>query len=408
MQRHTTPGAANIPGDTRGPACRRDSCAARPGQMLAAGLLALSLAGCAAPGINQARSQFYAGRLTEAGESLREIETSGKDRVLVLMERGMIHHASGDHISAIRDWIDATALIQDLDYVRLSEKTTSMVINDRAETYTGRPYERALLHAFTAKSYFALGQWREAAVEARLIASGFENLNGFPDDAYSHYIAGLAFELIRDSNGSRIEYAQADRLAPLLRIDPASGSIAPTSALPASVTMGNGCGEIICLIAIGRTPPYPAQAPSMHNSSWGPDPYAEIIHDGRILGRSYTLNTTGSLAARTEQRLAAIKAAKTVTRIVIKDSVADAVADNNPLLGEVLRLLLFALEMPDSRQWETLPHWLQVARVPCPSAPGTVEVVYRNASGRTLRRTPIPASSLMRSGDKTIAILRVW
>ncbi len=407
MQLPATPGSVHVPSGTETPARRQVSRADMTVRLLASGLLALSLAGCATSGIDQARSQFYAGHLTEAGASLDDMEKTGKDLVLALMERGMIHHAGGDHASAIRDWLDANALIQELDYIRLSEKTTSMVINDRTETYTGRPYERALLHTFTAKSYFALGLWREAAVEARLIADGFENLNGFPDDAYTRYIAGLAFELIRDSNGSRIEYAHADRLTPLLRIDPASGNIAPTSAPPSSITAGTGSSELICLITIGRTPPYPA-APTMHNNNWGLNPYAEIIHDGRILGRSYTLETTGNLAASTERRLAAIKLAKTVTRIVVKESIADAVADNNPLLGEVLRLLLFALEMPDTRQWETLPQWLQVARVPCPPTLGTVEVVYKDASGRTIRRTPVPASALVRSGDKTIVILRVW
>lgn len=373
----------------------------------AALLLAVALGGCASSGVGQARRQFYAGKLPEASASLAEIDDDAKDRVLVLMERGMIHHAGGDHTAATRDWIDAAARIRELDYVRVSEKTTSMLINDRTQTYTGRPYERALLHAFTAKSYFALAQWREAAVEARLMADGFETLNGFPDDAYSHYIAGLAFELIRDFNGSRIEYTRADSLSPLLRIDPASGSIAPTNAPADASTSTTTVGsELICLIGIGRTPPYPAHRPPMQNTNWGLYPYAEIIHDGQLLGRSYTLNTTGNLAAQTERRLAAIKAAKTVTRIVIKDSIADAVADNNPLLGEVLRLLLFALEMPDTRQWETLPHWLQVARVPCPPAPGTVEVVFKNASGGILRRTTV--SSLTHSGNKTIAILRVW
>jgi len=372
-------------------------------------LLAVALGGCVSSGVDQARRQFYAGRLSEAGESLAELDDDdGKDRVLLLMERGMIKHTDGDHASAVRDWLDAITRIQQLDYVSLSEKTASMVINDRTETYTGRPYERALLHAFIAKSYFALGQWREAAVEARLIADGFENLNDFPDDAYSRYIAGLAFELIRDLNGSRIEYGRADELTPLLRINPASGNIAPTNTPRADIPRTIGSHELICLISIGRTPPYPASRQSIHNTNWGLNPYAEIIHDGKILGRSYTLNTTGNLAALTEKRIAAIKAAKTVTRLVIKDSIADAVADNNLLLGEVLRLLLFALEMPDTRQWETLPQWLQVARVPCPPDLDTAEVVLRNASGRILRRATITGASLTRSGDKTITILRVW
>jgi len=381
---------------------------ATPSRLAAGMLLAVTLAGCATSGIGNARRHFYGNRLPAAAESLAELNDTSKDHVLALMERGMIHHTGGDHASAIRDWLDAAVRIQELDYVRLSEKTTSMVINDRTETYTGRPYERALLHAFTAKSYFALGQWREAAVEARLIADGFENLNGFPDDAYTRYIAGLAFELIRDFNGSRIEYTHADTLTPLLRIDPASGSVGPTGAPPASVSSAAVNSELICLITIGRVPPYPARAATMRDANWGLHPYAEIVHDGKSLGRSYTLNSTGNLAARTEARIAAIKAAKTVARIVIKDSIANAVAENNALLGEVLRLLLFALEMPDTRHWETLPHWLQVARVPCPPSLESFDVVFRNAAGGTLRRTTVPAPSLTRSDGKTIAILRAW
>lgn len=383
------------------PAVARWRTAARVGATVLLGSL---LGGCASTGINAARNQFYSGRLTEASASLSEIDDTHRDSVLILMERGMIQQARGDYPASIRDWLDAAERIRQLDYVRLSEKASSLVINDRTETYTGKPYERALLHAFTAKSYFALGQWREAAVEARLITDGFENLNGFPDDAYSRYVAGLAFEMIRDFNGSRLEYTRADALTPALRIDPGTGRVSPTNA-PVPTVAASDSAELVCLLAIGNA------SSSLHaresGTRWGGAPYAEFFHEGRRLGRSYTLNTTAELAARTEQRIAVIKAAKTVGRIVIKESIANAVADNNALLGEILRLLLFALEMPDTRCWETLPLWLQVARVPCPPDMESFEVVIRNAAGRPLRQTVINAP-LMRSDGKIIAILRAW
>jgi tetratricopeptide (TPR) repeat protein len=366
----------------------------------------LLLTGCVSNGIHKAREQFYAGQLTEAKTALSNIEDAGKNQVLLLMERGMVNHASGDYPAAIGDWLNAINRIRELDYIRLSEKTTSMVLNDRVQTYTGRPYERALLHAFTAKSYFAMAQWREAAVEARLIADGFENLNGFPDDAYTRYVAGLAFECIRDFNGARLEYAQANRLAPTLQIDPNNGQLSPTNH--PSAYRGAISAELICLIGIGQTPPYPARYTGTQNTRWGRSPYADIVANGKSLGRSYTLNTTGHLAAQTERRLAAIKAAKTVSRVVIKDSIADAVGENNVLLGEILRLFLFALEMPDTRQWQTLPNWLQVARVPLPAGVDTVDVVFRNAAGAALRRRTLSIRALTHSEKKHIAILRVW
>ena len=157
MQRGDMP--SSTPPSPHGLSARYSPCAARHTPLLRLAtvvLLAVALGGCVSSGVDQARRQFYAGRLSEAGESLAELDDDdGKDRVLLLMERGMIKHTDGDHASAVRDWLDAITRIQQLDYVSLSEKTASMVINDRTETYTGRPYERALLHAFIAKSYFA-------------------------------------------------------------------------------------------------------------------------------------------------------------------------------------------------------------------------------------------------------------
>ncbi len=371
--------------------------------MLCLLLLGLLPGGCSTGGVGSARRHYYGGRLDEAVAELTVPDPAGRDEVLVLMERGMIHQTRGDFATSVQDWLDAAERIRELDYVRLSEKATSLVINDRTETYTGRPYERALLHAFTAKSYFLLGQWREAAVEARLIADGFETLNGFPDDAYTRYIAGLAFEMIRDFNGARLEYTQADRLTPVLRIDPSSGALGPTNAPP---PVAPSSGDLVVLLGIGRAS-WSARRGGV-NAVWGTSPYAEILHDGQRLGRSYTLNTTGVLAAQTEQRLVAIKTAKTVSRIVIKDSIANAVADNNPLLGEVLRLLLFALEMPDTRCWETLPFWLQVARVPCPPGITSFEVVFKTDAGRTVRQVTVHAPQMVRSDGRTVAVLRIW
>ncbi len=364
----------------------------------------LGASGCASVGIRPALHHYYAGRLPDASKDLAVIDTSDRNYILALMERGMIHKTGGHYQAAIRDWLDAQERIRELDYIRVSEKAASLVINDRTQTYTGKPFERALLHAFTAKSYFALAQWREAAVEARLIADGFENLNGFPDDPYTRYVAGLAFELIRDFNGARIEYTRAAELSPALNINPATGHIRPAPTSPDS-TPADTRGELICFIAIGRTPS--GTTPRRFNTAWGMHPYAEITHHGTLLGRSYTLNTTAHLAAETAKRMAAIQAAKTVSRIVIKDSIANAVADNNALLGEILRILLFTLEMPDNRSWETLPLWLQVARVPCPPDMESFNVTFKNAAGSTLRRKEVTVP-ITRTDGKVVSFVRIW
>lgn len=375
--------------------------------MIACLLPALLLSGCATSRLETARANYYQNQLDRAALALDTSSGGNRNRVLTFMERGMIHHTRGDYAKATTDWLEANAHIRDLDYLSVSESTTSLIINDTTQTYTGAPFERSLLHAFTALNYFALAEWHEAAVEARLIADGLESLNGFPDDPYSRYVAGVAFEMIRDFNGARLEYTRANALATHLTIAPQSGHIGPVSTnQPPPSTTQSTTDELICFVSIGRAPPAGKSSPR-HNATWGSRPYAEILHNGKCIGRSYTLNTTGNLMAATQKRIAALKAAKTATRIILKESIANAVAEENTFLGEVLRLILYALETPDTRSWQTLPMWLQVARIPCPPDIQNITVVFRNTAGTPLKRAPL-TTPLHTRDHKHITLIRAW
>lgn len=373
---------------------------------LALSLLAALLTGtgCATTQLDASRSSFYGGQFENAAGVLEQDPGSSRDRVLVLMERGMAWQAAGQHEQAIRDWLDAADLIRVLDYIRLSEKATSLIINDATQTYSGWPYERALLHAFTAQSFFALGQWRSAAVEARLIADGFENLNGFPDDPYTRYVAATAFQAIRDFDGARIEFSRANELIPQLWIDPASGQLSPGSNAPPRQVVAPR--ELTCFIGIGRAPIFTMGAPAQ-NLRWGPYPYVDVYQGNQWLGRSYTFSTTTTLAAATAERIAVIQAAKTATRIIIKEAIASAVEQDNELLGGLLRILLFVTEIPDTRSWQTLPNWLQVARVPLPESSTDIELRFKTSSGATIRRVSLPPDLPSTDGNIVFSV-RAW
>ena len=363
--------------------------------------------GCASPSLRRSRSRFYSGSFEEAAETFNESPTRNRDHVLMLMERGTAWQAASEHQRAVEDWLEAADLIRALDYIRLSETASSLIINDATQTYSGRPYERALLHSFTAKSFFMLGQWHSAAVEARLIADGLENLNGFPDDPYTRYVAATAFELIRDFNGSRIEYTKADELTSQIRIDPTTGIITPGTNAPAEPPSPPE-RELILFSGIGRAPMF-NMGPPAQNARWGSGPYVEIRQGNKILGRSHTLMTTTSLARDTERRIAAIQTAKTVTRIVIKESIASAVEENNTLLGGMLRIFLYATEAPDTRSWQTLPNWLQVARVPLPDNDvHEIQLNFKSSGGTTLKTQTIDIRELPETDGKYIYQTRAW
>lgn len=353
--------------------------------------------GCAAPRLNSARQSFYRGNFDDAVVALQAAESDKKNRVLLRMERGMIQQARKNYKASVSDWSEAVEIAKALDVYSLSQGTVSLLSNDMAMSFRGAPYERTLLHAFSAKSYLALQMWEDAAVEARNMVHRLENLDGFPDDAYSHYLAGFCFEMIGDNEGAAFQYRLATKLLPDIRIDDKTGHIAwnrkqekEAALKPDEQARTSGAArqsELVCFVVMGH-------APAMNYSGIGlppprSAPYAEIYSGGKLLGRSYAFSNTRSLKAATERRLTAVKIVKEVSRIVIKDTAANMVSHENELLGELLRWFLFVLESPDRRHWATLPYWLQIARVSCPEDIKNYRIVFKTHTGGKIREETI-------------------
>lgn len=343
-------------------------------------LAALLASACTSMRLDESRQHFYAGRPNEAAAALAEEKTTGRDRVLILMERGTARMAAGDYERSAQDFIQAHDEIERMTAIQVAQDTTSMAINDTVQDYHGPPYERTLLHAFTAKDHLAVQHWENAAVEARRILESLDAKarGDYPDVAYARYLAGFCLELMDDKSNAALQYRKAGELTPGLTINDRTGRLGAEAAdaepWPA---------ELVCFILIGGT----HQGGSAASRRPADKPmYAEIRHEGRTLGRSYPLSDTVDLAFTTGQKEAARKLAKTATRVVIKETVAYQVSRENELLGELVRLILVGLlEQEDVRRWETLPRWLQVARVSCPEDLKEFDVVFRNASGGIAR-----------------------
>lgn len=376
----------------------------------AAGALALTTllgalllgSGCATSQLDAARGAYFNGDYARAEAALTNMPAGDTDKVLLLMERGMIRQARGNYEGSVRDWGRASDVAEQLDYLSLSRETASFAVNDTLLPFLGAPYERVLMHAHSAKSYMAMNLWDDAAVEGRRVIRYLQDRDGFPDDPYSRYVTGLALELQGDGEGARFQYDQAAKLLSAVALEPDTGRLAPAGPA-AEAPRERGATELICFVAIGRIPSFFAPGSDPHDSLAAP--YAEIRSGGQLLGRSYPLANTGKLMAETQARVAAIKAAKTAARIVVKEAAAEALEQQNEFLGEMLRMVLFALEVQDTRHWETLPHWLEVARVPCPPDLRSYTVVFRDANGRTLEMTEVTAP-LARHGRTIVSFCR--
>lgn len=388
------------------PALWGNPAAVRYGILPAIALAGL-LAGCSTPPLTTARANFYTGRFEQANTNLAAIPKDDKDEVLYLMERGMIRQNIGQFEASSLDWRRAADLNAKLETYSISKGASSLVVNDRMLSFRGMPFERTLLYAFMANNYMAMFNWDFAAICARNIIKHLDKLDGFPDIAYGRYVAGFCFELINDEGNAAIQYKAAARLlASNLVIDALSGDIGPrTNVVRASkpnvkAALKGEPAELVCFISMGRMP-----AGETYGSTYAPTPYAELYCGNDLLGRSYPLANTADLMSASKRRLAAIQMAKDATRIATKVAISEVAKQQNDALGALMWLALFAMEMPDTRCWETLPLWLHVARVPCPANLTSYTVVFKSAAGHTLG-TKVVSMPLSRRGNIIISFCR--
>ena len=362
-------------------------------------LTALIQCGCATPALDSARHNFYAGKYDKANETLDSAKVPENNEVLFNMERGTVRLFAGHYETSAGDYIAASDELEKLETYSVSKGTASWVVNDSVQSFRGTPYERTLLHAFTAKDHLAMANWDNAAVEARRIIKSLDPLvkGDYPEDAYSRYMAGFCLEMIDDDSNAALQYQRASSLLSGIKVDENTGHIIPSPEPPAGTNAVNASPEpsasiekpwpheLVCFVLLGRS----AKGSDVWQQNWKPGQpmYAEIHCKGQCLGRSYNLADTVDLAYTTDQIEAVRKMIKTVGRVVVKEAIASSLeANDNELLGELVRFVLIGLlERPDIRRWETLPRWLQVARVPCPPDLESFDVVLKTFNGVTIR-----------------------
>jgi len=334
-------------------------------------------AGCATTlPLDDARRNFSSGQLEAADQSLAALPND-QNKVLGLMERGMIRHVRHDYTNSTTDFLAAVRQEKELETQSISKAGASLLVNDSTLAFRGYPFERTYLHAYLAKNYLAMGKWEDAGVEARSIAFKLEKLDGFPDDAFSHYLAGFCLELCGDDSNAAMQYRQVAKLVPESGIDVTTGRFYPPNA-PTNrpLLLSSNGTELVCFLDF--------------DGQYGILPYSATLYaNGKLLGTSRTLTSLYQLQSASRDRMATRQAAKSISRFLVKGALTVAAWSRDENLGMLTGLLLFALEDNDLRRWETLPAKFAVARVPCPPDLKQFDVEFRSYSGQSVRKITV-------------------
>lgn len=341
----------------------------------------LSMVGCLS--LDAVRERFYSGSDDRPEERLSEINPNNKDSVLMYMERGTMRQSRGEYELSAEDYIAAADRLKELETYSVSKGASSLLINDSVQSFVGSPYERTLLHVFTALDHLSIAHWENAAVESRKIEATLDpRVRGdYPDIAFARYIAGFGFEMIDDYSNAAVQYKIAGELLENLQIDEYGAIVSDDSD---SHDLTDDSSELLCVVLMGRTS---KGKPLYSGAGQHSSPYATISIGDKVLGKSYNVSRTFNLIDKTNKVTAALKTAKVAGRIAVKESVAVALENNgqHELAGLARIALIGLLEQPDLRRWETLPSELQIARVPCPKDLSEFNVTINDAYNQVSR-----------------------
>ncbi len=144
-------------------------------------LALLVLTGCASNSVfipytqhaQQIRQAVMLGQYDAEIQRLQASDKSGSNRLLTLLELGrveMLAHRPQASLDTFTQVMSLWAAQDQRARISLTQTTAegaSLVTNDNAIPYQGRPYERSMAHEYQALNYLALGRLSDAAVEVR-------------------------------------------------------------------------------------------------------------------------------------------------------------------------------------------------------------------------------------------------
>jgi len=161
-------------------------------------------------------SELQSGNPQAALDTYRDVypDSTGKNRLLYLMETGNLLRLSGNYAPAETALLAADRLSDTQRGIEIGQELESFLTSDRALEFRGADYEKILINYCLAVCYASTGDMEDALVECRrvndkltVLNSMYDtNRNRYNDDAFVRYMMGVFYESTGDLNNALIAY----------------------------------------------------------------------------------------------------------------------------------------------------------------------------------------------------------
>ena len=372
--------------------------------------LAATLCGCATDYVARtapARQDYERYDYPGALQILKDEEQHGpeRDRLLTLLDEGMLYHAWGRWQESIDVLARAEKLAQSLDITSIHEEAAALITTERQKAYRGEDFEQVMINVLQGLNYAMLGKTDDALVEERRVNERLLELinddkRPYEQLAIARYLSGVLYEDEGRLDDALIDYKEAARIEPLL------GPLAEPLVRIARVThrdddlreftqrypgitgepLGPSEGQLVVVLEEGLAPekvPDPNKQVRPGAAITVPvfvDREAvvppQIAVDGGPAGPSMLVTNLSAVAKLHLQdrmgRLLARQLAGQAVKIGVASAAAALTKDQG--VGVLTWWLLNLSNQPDLRSWMSLPAQFDLARYRLPAGPHTVTI----------------------------------
>ena len=397
--------------------------------ILGAGLFS----GCATPYENAAIKSWdlMAEGKTEAALNFYENDvTSKKDRLLRLMDEGILLRVGGHYKESNEKLLKAADLIEESGYLSLGEQSVTLLTNEKQTTYRGEDFEKILVHAYLALNFIQLSRWESALVESRKVNEILYKMNSegkrpYKLNAFARYMGAVLFETQGDYNDAYVAYQNTLKIEPGLetnfsaiqqdlvrmakklgfldRLETYEKKYGHEVSYNAKKSITEKYGSLVFLFESGKSPRKHSTRQN-HYRTGSHGGLVEVTLPVALYKRRFSqiqsavlqvqginvkttmLNNIESTAIRHLEDRMGRAIAKALLTASVKAGIAIGVAKatESEELGLLAALLLFATSEADTRSWLLLPAKLQVSKVFLPAGTYEVRVNYLNQYDKTV------------------------
>jgi tetratricopeptide (TPR) repeat protein len=374
-------------------------------------LLSAMLSGCAS----------YSGRVDETRgllvsnpeQAVSKLELlakeEGKDQLMHMLDYATALQVADRNAESAKAFTAAERIADRKDYHSVSRIATSLALSEEMVQYKGDDFEHVLINGMNSINFLALGELDGALVEVRRVNEKLNKLKldgkkEFNQSPFAFYLGAILWEADLKFDDAYISYADAYNVAPSfrpLREDLVRSSIQaqrpeetekwkkmfPEVQVKPEWRDRNR-GEIVFVFQNGwgprkwprpEAPRFPQLLPVVNlvtsavMTVWpnGAKEGSQPVHAPIQTTPLYVISDVAVKALEADySRLVASRVAGVVAKAVL----ADQLRQRDQLLGSVAWLAMNLSDRADLRQWSTLPHSFQVARVPVKAGKYTVDL----------------------------------